>query len=305
MSRFVDCLAVEVPFTKSGVWPEGVAPSRFAAHVHQTLPIGCRVAILGLADDLGVRLNRGRSGAAEGPRAFRAALARYGVAHPGWVWPVVLDAGDITPAPGHDEAALYETHRRVTAAVSAILDAGLFPIGIGGGHDLTYPFVRAVTERHGKLAGVYFDAHLDVRAEAGSGMPFRALAEKCGAGPLHVHGLGPFANAAEHIEWFEGHGGIRHQADAPVSLPRQDAFVSMDLDVLDASHAPGVSAMNPAGWPPARLAAWAEAAGAATNVRCFDIMELNPVHDADGRTARVAAHLFLSFLKGFSRRPHA
>lgn len=294
-----------MPFTKPGVWPEGIAPSRFAAHVHQALPIACRVAIVGLADDLGVRLNHGRPGAAEGPRAFRAALAKYGAAHPGWVWPVVLDAGDVVPAPGHDEAALHETHRRVTAAVSAILEAGLFPIGIGGGHDLTFPFVRAVAERHGTLAGVYFDAHLDVRAEAGSGMPFRALVEQCGVGPLHVHGLDRFANAKEHLDWFGAQGGTRHGDDATARIPAGDAFVSVDLDVLDASHAPGVSAMNPAGWHPTRLALWAEAAGAATNVRCFDIMELNPAHDPDGRTARVAAHLFLSFLKGFARRPHA
>src|SRR5262249_12704898 len=176
----LDCPPVEVPFTKPGVWPDGMDPSRMASHVHQTLPIACRVAILGLADDLGVRLNHGRPGAAGGPPAFRAALARYGVAPPaGWTWPVVVDAGDIVPAPGHDEAALHETHNRVTAAVSAVLDAGLFPIGIGGGHDLTFPFVRAIAHRRRTgarpLTGVYFDAHLDVRETAGSGMAFRRL----------------------------------------------------------------------------------------------------------------------------------
>ncbi|MEO1129082.1 MAG: hypothetical protein AAFX05_05155, partial [Planctomycetota bacterium] len=36
------------------------------------------VALLGLPDDLGVRLNGGRPGAAAGPTAFRAALARAG-----------------------------------------------------------------------------------------------------------------------------------------------------------------------------------------------------------------------------------
>jgi hypothetical protein len=77
------------PHTTPGVWPDGIDPGRFAAHVHQALPAACRVAMIGLADDLGVRLNGGRPGAREGPRAFRAALARYGVAHPdGWEWPV-------------------------------------------------------------------------------------------------------------------------------------------------------------------------------------------------------------------------
>jgi arginase family enzyme len=32
----------------------------------------------------------------------------------------------------------------------------------------------------------------------------------------------------------------------------------------------------------------------------MDFMELSPPHDAQGRTARLAAHLFLAFLAGFS-----
>ena len=39
------------------------------------------------------------------------------------------------------------------------------------------------------------------------------------------------------------------------------------------------------------------------HIRCFDIMELNPAFDPDGRTARLAAHLFLSFLRDFAKRP--
>ena len=280
--------------------------------------------MIGLADDLGVRLNSGRPGAARGPNAFREALSRYGVAHPqGWTWPIVLDAGDVVPAPGSDAGALDETHRRVTAAVTALLDAGLFPIAIGGGHDLTFPFVRAVAARWPKLSGLYFDAHLDVRDTPGSGMPFRSLVERCGVRELRLHGFNPLANAREHVEWFRAHGGRiapsgvdplmvddpdalvpgSTHGDPRAPFPRGDCFVSFDLDVLDAAHAPGVSAVNPAGWTVAAAETWAFAAGRNPRVRCFDIMELNPEYDADGRTARVAAHLFLSFLRGFAERP--
>jgi arginase family enzyme len=44
-------------------------------------------------------------------------------------------------------------------------------------------------------------------------------------------------------------------------------------------------------------------AGQDPGVRCFDIMELCPAHDEGGRTARLAAHVFLSFLRGFAGRP--
>lgn len=269
----------------------------------------CRVALIGLPDDLGVELNHGRTGAAQGPGAFRAALSRYGVAEPsGWEWPRVFDVGNVIPAPGNDAAALTQTHERVTAAVRSVLeqtDGRLFPIAIGGGHDLTFPFVRGVIEFWAARAvhirgGVYFDAHLDVRPPEppGSGMPFRALIERCGVERLSVFGHSPLANAREHVEWFEDHGGrLAHELEL-----REPAFASFDLDVLDAAHAPGVSAINPCGWSVLEAEMFVEQLGASDHVRCFDLMELNPSHDEQGRTARVASHLFLSFLKGLATR---
>ncbi len=295
-----------IPHTTPPHWPTDITPGRFASRIARDSPRGCRVAILGLADDEGVALNGGRIGARDGPRAFRTALSRYGTAEPhGFTWPGLFDAGDIAPG-----ATLDDTHARVTQAVEAILDAGLLPVGIGGGHDLTFPLVRAVAARHPGLAGAYLDAHLDVREEPGSGMPFRRLVEDCGVGPLHIHGFDPLVNTRTHVEWFLAHGGVIH-ADrdniaAPPHIPSgrgsSGCFVSIDLDVMDTAAAPGVSAPAPAGWPAWRVDLWALAAGRESSVRCFDIMELNPSHDFDNRTARLAARLFLSFLRGFAER---
>lgn len=280
---------------------------RFAASVERDSPAGCRVAFLGIPDDLGIRLNAGRPGAAGGPRAVREALARYGVSDPsGWAWPGVFDAGDVTPAEGGSEAALRETHKRVTEATAALLDHGLFPIAIGGGHDLTFPFVRAVSARAGgrSMAGVYFDPHLDVRETAGSGMGMRRLVEECRVGPLANIGFSPLVNSREHHAWFLSRGGmIRAMPDGPWPELGAPQFVSMDMDAIDASQAPGVSALNPAGFSVAEVARSLESAGRSSDVACFDLMELNPAYDPDGRTARAAAHLLLSFLRGFSERP--
>lgn len=267
----------------------------------------CRVALLGLADDTGVVLNNGRSGARSGPHAFRAALARYGVATPMGspgdtpAYPRVFDAGDVVIG-----ADLHETHDRVSEAVLAILEMGMFPIGIGGGHDLTFPFVRAVARAHGTLKGLYLDAHLDVRPEPGSGMPFRALLDEGLVDRLSVWGIDPQVNSAEHERWFCANGGtiLPRQVlpDVVPGPPGQPSFVSLDLDVLDASCAPGVSALNPCGALPGEVGTILDAISRDHSVRCFDIMELNPDHDPDGRTARLAAHLFLRFLRGLGER---
>lgn len=309
--------------TVAGTWPER-RPGRFASRIvdlHDTPGALDKAAagafraagrsfagigLLGLADDEGVRLNGGRVGAAQGPDAFRAALAGYGAADPvalqGFDTPV-FDLGNIVPGD-----SLHETHARVSNTAAAMIAAGLMPVGVGGGHDLTFPEVRAVIDTlirpHGiGLDGVYFDAHLDVRDEDGSGMPFRRLIEHGGIGSLHLFGFDRLSNTPGHFDWFRAHGGTL--ADwPPHQWPRSDAaFFSICLDVIDMAQAPGVSAPAPAGWPAQRVAEYAEAAGRNPSVCCFDIMELNPPHDESGRTARLAAHLFLSFLTGLAQRP--
>lgn len=279
---------------------DDAGPGRFARSIRTADPGGCRVALLGLADDHGIALNRGRPGAAEGSRAFREALARYGTGAPeGFEWPAVFDAGDVLPGP-----TLSETHERVTRAAGELLDAGLLPVGVGGGHDLTFPFVRALAERTSEpLGGIYLDAHLDVRQEEGSGMPFRALVERCGVRGLDVRGLDPFSNTAAHRAWFREHGGREEGFGADDAWPDGPLFFSLDLDVLDQAHAPGVSARNPSGWTPSEVEPWVRAAGRTPAVGCFDIMELSPPRDAQGRTARLAARLFLAFLRGVADRP--
>ena len=292
-----------IPHTTPPVWPADISSSRFASTISRDSTRACRIALLGLPDDLGVKLNHGRPGAAEGPAAFRAALARYGATDPaGAPWPRVYDAGDLAPSGD----SLEETHARITAATIALLERDLLPIGIGGGHDLTFPFVRAVAQKFSPLGGIYFDAHLDVRQTDGSGMAFRRLINECDVGPLHIHGFRPLVNTREHHAWFVEHGGRAHvDDDAAPALPGDvpHLFASVDLDVLDMAHAPGVSAPNPCGWTPREAERWVIACGADPRTRCFDLMELCPPHDEGGRTARLAVHLFLAFLAGFAARP--
>jgi len=292
-----------IPHTKPAE-SVSVDPGKFASTLRSE-PEGCAIALLGLPDDTGVRLNGGRPGAAEGPRAFRQALTRYGVAQPpGIDWPRVFNAGDIIPAAGADAAALHETHARITNATAMLAGMGMIVVGIGGGHDLTFPCVRGVATVHGSMQGVYYDAHLDVRETDGSGMPFRRLIECKACKSLTLHGFNPFVNSRSHSDWFTSNGGRFALANSEFSLdfPTDRAFVSVDLDSIDSAQAPGVSAINPCGLDVDFVARGARQAGRDPRVKCFDIMELCPVHDNDGRTARVAAHLFLSFLRGVSER---
>lgn len=314
-----------IPHLAPPVWPE-IRPARFAQTILHSSPEvldappgdehpinKCSVALLGMPDDEGIDLNRGRPGAAQGPHAIRSALARYGVAAPADAdafaapFPRVFDAGDVIRG-----STIHQTHDRVSDAAEALTRRGLIPVGLGGGHDLTFALVRGVARALGPLDGVYLDAHLDVRAEVGSGMPFRALLDAGHATALAVVGLNPLANTREHFDWFQTHGGRSLAADVALRDPTLfeppagplagPMFVSLDLDVLDASAAPGVSAPNPSGLLPREVETLVRRAGRSPAVRCFDIMELSPPHDHEGRTARLAAHLLLTFLRGVAER---
>ena len=316
-----------IPHTRAAEWPP-VKPGRFAATIRPIANANPNantttgaIALLGLPDDTGVRLNGGRPGAAEGPRAFRAALAAFGT-----TWDldgdaaldaVVVDAGDVEPALGDDEAALTATHTRAQAAARALHDAGYVTVGIGGGHDLALPCIAAYAAHVGRaVGGVNFDAHLDVRERVGSGMPFRRLITggHVDARAFVEFGLGRFSNDSGDVAWARAQGATLISADtvlassvalAPLlarALGPGAGFVSIDLDGIDSASAPVVSAPSPMGLSVAHAAGLAEAAGADARVGHFDLMELCPPQDRDGRTARVAALLFLSFVAGWRRR---
>lgn len=347
---------LNIPHCKPGVWPDSIAPSRFAAHILQSTPATARVALLGLPDDLGVKLNNGRVGAAQGPTAFRAALAKYGVADPNpyelmisqygpktvakldkrnasWreesPFPRVFDAGDVIVAHGTDEASLNETHDRVSRAAAAVVKQGLFPIAIGGGHDLTYAFVRGVIRGLEELSDVrniksgtskrsrptlnhclYFDPHLDYRETVGSGMSFRKLVKENLVHRTINAGFEPLVNSKRYVAEFHEDGGVILPEEWQESFLSKKSFwnkfffganrivCSIDLDVLDQSVAPGVSAMNPCGISVDTASKAIAAITRNPSLCCLDFMELSPPHDEGGRTARVAAHLFLVALTG-------
>ena len=74
--------AIRPPHTTVAAWPAW-RDHGFASTIRRDEPGDAIIALLGLPDDTGVLLNGGRVGAAEGPEAFRAALARFGSAYDG------------------------------------------------------------------------------------------------------------------------------------------------------------------------------------------------------------------------------
>jgi formimidoylglutamase len=279
-------------------------------------------ALLGVPFDGGVTAGGGRAGAAAGPAAVRRALARAGsVYHLERDLSLegldVVDAGDLEVA---EETA--ETHRRLEAALQALLARGVTPIVIGGGHDLTYASLAALGKA-AAIGAINIDAHLDVRplreARITSGTPFRRALEAGYLDGSRFVVLGPHGNrnARSHVEWLRARGGRilsltevrRLGAGAAMATALAwaaggdgEVFVSLDIDSAAQAYAPGCSAPSPEGFRPEELLAFAFLAGAHAAVAGFDLMELNPRFDLDDRTAALAAAAIVHFLFGLANR---
>ncbi len=285
--------------------------------------------LLGIPSDAGVIQGGGRAGAAEGPSAIRLQLKRYGTGYnfekeADLSTLSLADFGDLVP----DEKSIEQTHHRVTAAVEAILALGAIPILLGGGHDLTFGGVRALSQRtEGMIGGWNIDAHFDVREGMNgiptSGTPFRNILEKLENVPgdhfIEIGGNG-LVNAKEHFDYLlskkarifslsetrrKGIGEIIEKAIQIAGHGAEKVFCSIDIDSVAQAFAPGVSAPSPDGFTLEEVSLAAYLAGTHPKVAYFDIMELNPVFDQEGRTARLAAALVLHFFAGLTKRKEA
>ena len=271
-----------------------------------------QVAILGCGQDEGVRRNGGRPGAAGGPTELRRALYRMTVN--GLESLGICDAGDVVIGP-----TLEETHATLQAVVAELLQAGKRVIVLGGGNDISYPDCAALAKHAGDVLAFNIDAHFDVRPDAvrNSGTPYRQLLDEGLLRPQRFFELGsqPFCNAAAHAQYLNemrahvvplaalrAKGAARIVRRALREADRASAvFWGFDLDVVNASEAPGVSAPNPLGLSGAELCELAALAGAEPRTRIVEFTEVNPAFDLDGRTSRLAAAAIWHYLAAVAR----
>lgn len=249
----------------------------------------------------------GRRGAREGPRALRTALSATKTHHFD-AGPVggVLDLGDAAVR-GRFDGNYRDSTGRVQAAVAELTaevhDRDTLPVFLGGDNSLTVANVRPLLPDDGNddtVGVVSFDAHLDCRAPVdgpSSGTPYRQLLE-AGLNALSVVGARHFETSTAYHDYLREQGGTVVTAEEctdPVAavdraLPDTDRlYVSVDLDVLDAAAAPGVSAPTPGGVASRELFRMLRLAASDDRLAGVEVVECSPRNDAGDRTARAGA----------------
>jgi agmatinase len=271
------------------------------------------VAVLGIPFDAGVSY---RPGARFGPSAIRAGSKLLRPYHPfmdvfPWVAQQVADAGDVSVNPFDLMAAVGQ----VESAARALMQDADRIITIGGDHTVALPLLRAIREKHGPVALIHFDAHLDTwdtyfGAPFTHGTPFRRAVEE-GLLDLdvssHVGIRGPLYASSDLTDDKELGFAIvssvdvaKRGEDEAIDRVRErvgdrPVYISIDIDVLDPSHAPGTGTPEPGGLTTRELQLILRGLRD-LNLVGADVVEVAPAYDHAELTTVAAANLVYELL---------
>ncbi|MBC7441223.1 MAG: agmatinase [Ramlibacter sp.] len=278
------------------------------------------IAVVGVPFDTGVSY---RPGARFGPAHVREASRLLRPYNPvqdvePFAAQQVVDAGDIVANPFSIEEAVGQ----IEAAARELGADGTRLVTIGGDHTIALPLLRAVAAKHGPVAVVHFDAHLDTwdtyfGAPITHGTPFRRASEEGLidlTASLHIGIRGPlysrqdltddarlgFAIIGAHEIETEGVAGVVTRMLA--RLGDRPVYVSVDIDVLDPAHAPGTGTPEAGGLTSRELLAILRAFGN-VNLVGADVVEVAPAYDHAQITAVAASHVAYELISAMTPRP--
>jgi len=218
----------------------------------------------------------------------------------------VADAGDIPVNPFD----IREAVDAVEDAAFGLTSDGTRLITLGGDHTIALPLLRAAARRHGPVALLHFDAHLDTwdtyfGAEYTHGTPFRRAFEE---GILdtealcHVGTRGPLYGKRDLEDDRRFGFGIvtssdvfRQGVDEIIAKLRdrigtRPVYISVDIDVLDPSHAPGTGTPEAGGITSRELLEILRGLRG-LNIVAADVVEVSPAYDHADITGIAASHV--------------
>lgn len=277
---------------------------------------GLDVGIIGIPCDSGAPF---RTGARFGPAALRAASVMLRPVNPYhgnidvFQALAVGDVGDAAVIPGYLEASF----ERIEASVSALVEQGIVPVGLGGDHSVSYPELRAVARRHGPVSLVHFDAHTDTwdkyfgGKRHSAGTPFRRAVEEnlvAADRSIQIGMRGSLFRSTDITQSIDlgydvvttdeiyaiGVEGLAERVRERVG--KHPVFLTFDMDFVDPASAPGVETPE-AGGPTARETLQIVRSLTGLNIVGADLVEVCPPYDnASQVTALLGATIVSEFL---------
>lgn len=302
---------------KAGMAFTGIATFARAPYVTDLANLHADFAVYGLPFDCAIGYRPGQRLA---PRAIRDMSTRFamnwGPENPGY-WDIEEDKWYLKSASLADVGdvdLLYFDLEHLEAnareLIGSILQAGAIPVGLGGDHSVTYPMIKAF-EGHGEIDIIQIDAHLDFTDEIqgfrransspirrASELPFVRNVTVLGARGLRTNHDAFAASLARGnrvlLQSQIRQRGIEAALDA---IPQgRRVYVTIDIDALDPSVAPGTSSPEFEGMSVTELRAILRRVAETNQVVGVDLVEVNPYLDVSGMTSLLSARILVEFM---------
>ena len=205
----------------------------------------------------------------------------------------------------------------------------IIPIMIGGDHFCSYPVVKAVNKHitHKKEFGILiFDSHLDLYYKWDKGVYSHATVshrifelDNINNSNLLIAGTRdidvPELQIAKEndIKYIDAHllheQGIHHYTQNIINFFKEsgikELYISVDVDVLDPSVAPGTGYAIPGGFSYRELWYILREISKSFKIQGFDFVEVSPSLDLkNNMTSVVAAKIIIELISFISKRNH-
>ncbi|SFJ72344.1 agmatinase [Paenibacillus sp. UNC496MF] len=216
-----------------------------------------------------------------------------------------FDAGDLLLPFGNAARSLDI----IGEFVDGVLADGKMPVGLGGEHLCSWPIFQSVYKKYPDLAIIHFDAHADLREQyegepLSHSTPLRKAANLIGGKNVYQFGI----RSGSREEWQFARENINFypfEVLEPLKkvlpeLAGRPVYLTIDIDVLDPSAAPGTGTAEAGGITSKELIDAVHAiARAGLNVVGCDLVEVAPAYDPTEQTQIVAAKVIREMLLGF------
>lgn len=305
-----------------GVWPILRAQPRsfFKAPLCTNLDeLSADVAFIGVPFDQGTL---GRPGARFGPDAVRDAPRTYAYLDPygqqmeaeGFFdidagdellrGVTMADCGNVTVVPSE----VLSNFDKLTLAVEKVVERGALPVVVGGDHAITFPAVRGLA-KFSPLSIVHFDAHMDYAHDYQGalythGSPIRRCRELPFVG--HISSVGIRSARRKPYEEAQRDGSLiittkefrrlGHQGVVDLIPRAENLYITLDIDVLDPSQAPGTGTPEVGGLYYQEVRDCVTVLVRKSNLVGFDLVEVAPPYDSSEITVQLAARLIVDVL---------
>ena len=219
----------------------------------------------------------------------------------------VFDSGDLELCFGSSEMALLDIEKRA----KEILNAGKFPLLLGGEHLVTLAAVRAVFYKYPDLHIIHFDAHADLRDDyLGAKLSHACVLRRCHEllGDSRIHQFCIRSGEREEFQFASQHtdfhpftvDGLKETVQELIEK-KVPVYFTIDLDCLDPSVFPGT------GTPEAGGVSFMELLNAIrtvsqANIVGADINELAPMLDASGVSTATACKVLRELLLAIANK---